>query len=81
MDSDKVLVVDAGTVVEFDSPQNLLKNKYGFFYNLVHQTNKSTSGSLRTMVAKVPKYKKHSLVLALLFIAVLLILFYLYNNL
>lgn len=34
MDSDKVLVMDAGRVVEFDRPQTLLENTDGVFYNL-----------------------------------------------
>lgn len=34
MDSDKILVLDKGTVREFDSPQNLLKDKNGLFYSL-----------------------------------------------
>jgi ATP-binding cassette subfamily C (CFTR/MRP) protein 1 len=34
MDSDKILVLDAGLVKEFDSPQNLLDNKSSLFYTL-----------------------------------------------
>lgn len=33
MDSDKIMVLDNGTLKEFDSPQNLLKSK-GFFWSL-----------------------------------------------
>ncbi|XP_027849228.2 ATP-binding cassette sub-family C member 4-like [Aphis gossypii] len=39
IDSDKVLVMDAGTMVEFDHPYNLLKDKNGFFYKMVEQTD------------------------------------------
>lgn len=34
MDSDKVLVLDAGYVAEFDSPTNLLDNKQSIFYGM-----------------------------------------------
>lgn len=40
MDSDKVLVMDAGTVVEFDHPHVLLQNKNGFLFSMVQQTGK-----------------------------------------
>ena len=36
MDSDRVLVMDRGTVQELDTPQVLLRNKRSFFYGLVH---------------------------------------------
>lgn len=34
MDSDRVLVLDKGQVSEFDTPENLLKNKESLFYKL-----------------------------------------------
>ncbi|XP_056642945.1 probable multidrug resistance-associated protein lethal(2)03659 [Diorhabda sublineata] len=46
MDSDKVLVMDAGRAVEFDHPHTLLQNKTGVFYSLVMQTGKSTAKNL-----------------------------------
>ncbi|XP_026805613.1 probable multidrug resistance-associated protein lethal(2)03659 [Rhopalosiphum maidis] len=42
MDSDRVLVMDDGTMVEFDHPYNLLTNKDGFFYKMVEQTGSET---------------------------------------
>ncbi|XP_065085908.1 ATP-binding cassette sub-family C member 4-like [Ochlerotatus camptorhynchus] len=38
MDSDRVLVMDAGRTVEFDSPANLLLNRYGYFRKLFDET-------------------------------------------
>ena len=38
MDSDRVLVMDQGTVQELDTPRVLLGNKRSFFYRLVHST-------------------------------------------
>lgn len=38
MDSDKVLVMNAGEVVEFDKPSELLRNETGAFRKLVEQS-------------------------------------------
>lgn len=36
MDSDRVLVMNAGIADEFASPHELLQNKNGKFYDMVH---------------------------------------------
>jgi ABC-type multidrug transport system fused ATPase/permease subunit len=36
VDSDKILVLNKGTVAEFDSPSNLLKNGTSLFAQLYH---------------------------------------------
>lgn len=38
MDSDRVLVMDRGTVLECDTPRVLLGKKRSFFYGLVHSS-------------------------------------------
>lgn len=38
IESDRVLVMDAGKLVEFDEPIRLLENKDGIFRSLVDQT-------------------------------------------
>lgn len=37
MDSDRVLVMGDGEVLEFDTPQVLLQDRESFFYKVVHQ--------------------------------------------
>ncbi|KAJ8929220.1 hypothetical protein NQ314_018099 [Rhamnusium bicolor] len=46
MDSDRVLVMDAGKAVEFDHPHILLQNSNGVFYGLVMQTGKAMAEHL-----------------------------------
>lgn len=55
MDSDKVLVVDAGEIMEFDHPFELIQKTDGFFKGLLDQTGTSTAMAL-TLVAKEVKY-------------------------
>lgn len=53
MDSDKVLVMDKGTMIEFDHPYILLQNKEGAFYKMVEQTGPATSDFLHRVTAEV----------------------------
>lgn len=43
MDSDKILVLDAGHIVEYDAPANLLKKKDGFFKALVDESGDASA--------------------------------------
>lgn len=49
MDSDRVLVLDAGRMVEFDEPHTLLQNESGLFSSMVKMTGKSMANNLREM--------------------------------
>jgi ATP-binding cassette subfamily C (CFTR/MRP) protein 4 len=53
MDSDKVLVMDAGEMVEFDHPHNLLKNQNGFLYKMVEQTGLANAQMLHNIASEV----------------------------
>lgn len=53
MDSDRILVMDAGNVVEFDHPYLLLKNKSGIFYKMVEQTGSATADLLYNIAFEV----------------------------
>ncbi|XP_014299326.1 ATP-binding cassette sub-family C member 4 isoform X1 [Microplitis demolitor] len=46
MDSDKVLVMEKGRMVEFDHPYVLLKNDHGHFTSLVKQTGRAMTDQL-----------------------------------
>lgn len=39
INSDRILVMEFGTLVEFDQPYNLLKNENGYLRKLVNQTS------------------------------------------
>ena len=39
---DRIMVLNKGDIVEFDSPNNLLKNKNGLFYELYQQSMGNT---------------------------------------
>ena len=49
MDSDKILVLDDGKAVEFDSPGKLLENSDGHLSQLVDQTGPSAKRKLSQM--------------------------------
>ncbi|KAJ8955573.1 hypothetical protein NQ318_001403 [Aromia moschata] len=57
MDSDKILVMEAGSAVEFDHPHNLLQDKESAFNRLVNQTGKRMSQVLRRLAEKSYDYK------------------------
>ena len=52
IDSDRVLVLDAGQIIEFDLPYNLLQNPNGTFHEMVETTGKGMNEMLKK-IAKV----------------------------
>ncbi|XP_055536617.1 probable multidrug resistance-associated protein lethal(2)03659 isoform X2 [Wyeomyia smithii] len=52
MDSDRVLVMDAGRAVEFGHPHELLRQSNGFLRSLVNQTGEATAAQLTAVAEK-----------------------------
>lgn len=46
IECDRVMVMDAGKILEFDTPYNLLNNKNGSFRDLVDQTGEASAKKL-----------------------------------
>lgn len=53
MDSDKVLVMDAGTMVEFDHPYLLLQDENGFLHSMVQKTGRTMAEALMLIAQQV----------------------------
>jgi ATP-binding cassette subfamily C (CFTR/MRP) protein 4 len=51
MDSDRILVLDAGRIKEFDEPHTLLKDTNSSLYQLVEQTGKDAAATLMHIAA------------------------------
>ncbi|KAF5273653.1 hypothetical protein FQR65_LT04653 [Abscondita terminalis] len=51
MDSDKVLVMEAGEILEYEHPHILLQNNNGAFYKMVQETDK-TMANILTKIAE-----------------------------
>lgn len=49
MDCDRLLIIDAGQIVEYDHPYCLLKHDNGFLTKLVNETGFSTANHLKQM--------------------------------
>lgn len=52
MDSDVILVMDAGKAVEFDHPHILLQNSEGYFAKMVAETGSAMQNKLKE-IAKI----------------------------
>lgn len=53
MDSDRILVMDAGNLVEIEHPYVLLKEPSSHLYGLVEQTGKAMTNKLRLIAKRV----------------------------
>lgn len=51
-DNDRILVLSAGRVVEFDTPKNLLEKKDGVFHNMCKKSG-DFEHLLRTTMSRV----------------------------
>jgi ABC-type multidrug transport system fused ATPase/permease subunit len=54
IDSDRIMVLDAGQLMEFDSPDNLLKNPNSLFSKLVAETTKGSTGVVQRTSSVAP---------------------------
>ena len=57
IDSDRVLVLDAGQIIEFDLPHNLLQNPNGTFHEMVETTGKGMKEMLKKIAKEVYETK------------------------
>lgn len=60
MGHDRVLVMDAGQVVELGHPHALLQNKEGSLTKFVNQTGKTTANDLRRIAEESYRRKSFS---------------------
>ena len=58
IDSDRVMLLDAGEVLEFDDPVSMLDRENGSFRDLVNQTGPATAKRLYEMAVEAQKQRK-----------------------
>ncbi|XP_057311415.1 ATP-binding cassette sub-family C member 4-like isoform X1 [Hydractinia symbiolongicarpus] len=62
MDSDRVMVMEGGKIVEFDEPYELLQNRTGYFRKLVDQAGRNEASRLE-ILAEEAKQLRHLMIL------------------
>ncbi|KAJ8012696.1 hypothetical protein DPEC_G00045570 [Dallia pectoralis] len=60
IDCDRILVLDAGRIQEYDQPHALLQNPDGAFYQMVQQTGTAEAASLANAAKRAHLNKSHS---------------------
>jgi ABC-type multidrug transport system fused ATPase/permease subunit len=60
INSDRILVLDAGKIVEFDTPTNLLAKRDGMLRMLVDSTGPATAARLEKMAEDAAREKQQS---------------------
>ncbi|XP_065902754.1 ATP-binding cassette sub-family C member 4-like isoform X2 [Dysidea avara] len=60
MDSDRVLVLSSGKVIEFDTPYNLLQKQHSTFHSMIKRTGPVESERLKDIARTVEKLKHGS---------------------
>lgn len=59
MDSDRVLIMSSGSIVEFDHPYELLQMKDGYFNNMVKDTGTDVNQYLRGLAKEAYEKRKN----------------------
>jgi len=60
MDSDRVMVIESGRIVEFDEPIELLQNASGYFRKLVDQAGRNEANRLKSLAEEAKQLRKLS---------------------
>ncbi|KAM9344115.1 LOW QUALITY PROTEIN: ATP-binding cassette sub-family C member 4-like [Pholidichthys leucotaenia] len=60
IDCDRILVLDAGRICEYDEPYVLLQNRDGLFYQMVQQTGRAEAAALLRAAKQVYARKKRA---------------------
>ncbi|CAG0895339.1 unnamed protein product [Cyprideis torosa] len=60
IDSDRIIVLEAGRLAQFGSPHQLLQDKSGIFHKLLQQTGPNTFKSLYLQAAEAYEKKHHN---------------------
>ncbi len=60
IDYDRIMVLDQGRLVQFDSPYELIKQRSGIFYELYSSLNPDTKVELKRMALKAYAEKQQT---------------------